>query len=651
VPLAPRDDEDGLTDAQRQALQTAKDQAAASGQPVVVTALTTETSTTTADPDGALTSNSSLLPTRVRKNGVWTALDATLKRNTDGTYSPVTSSEPLELSGGGSSAPLATMGTATERLSFGWPASLPLPVVSGAELTYPDVLPDVDLKVTATTLGGFSEVLVVKSATAASDPALKTLTLATHGTAVTVKDDGQHNLDAVTPSGEVAFSAPRPIMWDSAHATDAPAPAGSAVPPDAGPSPGARVAYVGTKLSPGALTLTPDQNLLTGTGTVYPLYIDPSWNPHPASGSRQHYNEVQAGCPTATSNYDSNAYGNPGVGDNTYSGCIGIERSYFQLGVPSGIWGTHIVSAGINVTETYAAQCDTTSTIGMYLTSAINAKFSWNTKPAAGTKIGSQSFDPACDSYVSGGFTATSTVARPAAGHWSALAYVLVNGSSESNGYHFKRFATNPSMSITYNHVPNTPSSLGVKLNASTYGCATTTPYPILGKTVATTPPSLDSVVSDADKDMVQATYTYWVGSGTKSTLKSKDVSSGQHAPVSFPSTYIKGLADGTVVDWQVSNTDGEDTKANTSTCHFTVDQRAPVEPTVTSNGSLYPDIDADGAPGAAAGTAGTFTAKVDPGTGNRSNCCGGHVCDCGVDHGDDRLRACWRDGSEVPSF
>jgi hypothetical protein len=628
-PLAPQDD-DGLTAAQRQAMQTAKDQAAASGQPVLVDALTTATTTTTANPDGALTVSSSLLPTRVHRESGWVPVDATLVRNADGTYAPAAASAALTLSGGGSSAPLAAMGSGTERLSFGWPTALPAPVAAGDTLTYPDVLPDVDLKVTATTLGGFCEVLVVKSAAAATDPALTTLTLAMHASGVTVRDDEQDNLAAVTPNGEIAFSAPSPIMWDSARTADAPAtvkaPASTAttetaqaaatdpVTPQSGPPPGAHVANVGTAVTSQTLTLTPDRNLLTGPGTVYPVYIDPDWSPHPASGSRQHWNEVQAACP-GTSNWDSTAYGDPGVGNNTYSGCVGVERSYFQLSVPSSVFGTHIVSAVINVTETYAAQCDTTSTINMYQTSLLKANFTWNSKPAAGTSMGSHSFGPACTSFVSGGYSATSAVARAAAGHTGSLAYVLIN-ANESSGYHFKRFAANPNMNITYNHVPNTPGSLTVRVNAASYNCAVAgTTYPVLGKTVATTPPTLDSVVSDTDKDVVQARYSFWVGSGTPVVLYSHDVSSGQHAPAALPASFISGLADGTVVNWQVSVSDGKDTKTNASTCHFTVDQRAPAEPSVTSNNGLYPDISADGGPGAPAGTPGTFTAKVNPGT------------------------------------
>lgn len=627
-PLAPTDDS-GMTAAQKTALLQAQKKAATTGKPVAVDALTDETSTTTANPSGTLTRSSTLLPTRVRKKGDWAPVDATLVRNADGTYSPKTSSSPLRLSGGGTSAPLVVMGSGATRLSFGWPAKLPAPTVSGAALTYPEVLPGVDLKLTATAIGGFSEVLVVKSASAAANPALKTLTLATHATGLTVRKDGQQDLDAVAPNGAIAFSASRPIMWDSAKAAGANSPmavpsgtaaaAADPVATGAVPTPGAHVAYVGTRLGTGSLALTPDRKLLTGPNTVYPLYIDPNWNPHPASGSRQHFNEVQQACPTTTGTYDSTQYGDPGVGNNTYSGCVGLERSYFQLSVPSVVLHSHIVSAKINVTETYAAQCDTTSTINMYLTSAINSPFAWNNRPTPGTFIDSASFAPACTSYVSNSFEATSIMARAANGGWSSLAYVLINGN-ESSGYHFKRFAANPTMNITYNHVPNLPTSLALKLNSSTYNCATTTPYPILGKTIATTPPVLTSVVSDPDKDALQAKYAYWVGSATASLMYSADVSSGQHAPATFPAGYITGLADGSVVNWRVSVSDGEDSNGDTSTtCHFIVDRRAPVEPTVTSNSNLYPDIDRDGGPGAAAGTPGTFTAQVDPGTTNNN--------------------------------
>ncbi len=104
-------------------------------------------------------------------------------------------------------------------LSFSWPDELPEPTVSGATITYPDVLKDVDLQVTANTLGGFSEIIVVKTADAATNPALATLKLTTHATGMTVSDDGNDNVQAATPTGQVLFSAPQPLMWDSSTST------------------------------------------------------------------------------------------------------------------------------------------------------------------------------------------------------------------------------------------------------------------------------------------------------------------------------------------------------------------------------------------------------------------------------------------------
>ncbi|WP_393058436.1 hypothetical protein [Streptomyces sp. LN549] len=197
-------------------------------------------------------------------------------------------------------------------------------------------------------------------------------------------------------------------------------------------------------------------------------------------------------------------------------------------------------------------------------------------------------------------------------GSWT---FALLN-NSESDRVLFKRFAANPSMTITYNHVPATPSALAATVNSSSYGCDVTAPYPVIGKTVATTPPALTSTVSDADKDALAATYTYWVdGTSTKKTLTSANVASGQKAPVRLPASFITGLKDGSTVDWQVSTTDGKDTRSNSSVCHFTVDQRAPVMPVVKSDGGVFPEE----SPGAAAGTAGTFTASVAPGSSNNT--------------------------------
>ena len=603
--LRPADDDGGLTTAEQSALAGAQKQAAVTGEPVRVDALTTETATTTANPSGTVTYDSSLLPVRVRRSHRWVPVDATLKHNADGTWSPTAAAEPLAFSGGGS-APLATMAKGTASLALSWPHALPTPHASGASLTYPSVLPGVDLRVTADTQGGWSQVLVVNNAQAAADPALAQLTLTTQAKGVSVADDGHGNLAATTPDGKVLFSAPQPAMWDSsgigvAHTA-----------PESGPAPKARVARVQGRLHGRTLSLVPDAKLLGDAHTKFPVFIDPTWNPHYASGAKQHYVETQAGCATAK-NYDSTQYGDPGVGYNSWSGCIGVERSYFQLAVPSGIWGSHIVSATVDAKENYSASCSLSSDVYLYWSGAISSGTTWNAKPSLTSKLATKSFGPACTSEPSGGFSVTSTIAKGASAHWASWTFALVNSqNSSSDGNYFKRFANNPSMSITYNHVPNKPGTLATKVGSTSLGCGTAVPYPIVGKTLATTPPTLNATISDTDKDALAATYSYWVGSGTATAATSATVASGANAPKQLPSTFMSGLADGSVVSWKVASTDGEDTSAVSATCHFTVDLHSPAQPTVKTADNLYPEASTGIT---AAGTAGKFTFSVNPGT------------------------------------
>ncbi|MFC5911820.1 hypothetical protein ACFP3V_32020, partial [Streptacidiphilus monticola] len=152
----------------------ARARALATGKPVQVDAATTDHSTLTANPDGSFTLTQTLMPVRKWTGSGWEKLDPTLKRNPDGSITTTATTSGLTLSPGGT-APLATMVDRGRTLALTLPLTLPAPVLSGPTATYGNVLPGVDLVATATAQGAFSEVLVVKNATAAANPRLKTL--------------------------------------------------------------------------------------------------------------------------------------------------------------------------------------------------------------------------------------------------------------------------------------------------------------------------------------------------------------------------------------------------------------------------------------------------------------------------------------------
>lgn len=166
--------------------------------------------------------------------------------------------------------------------------------------------------------------------------------------------------------------------------------------------------------------------------------------------------------------------------------------------------------------------------------------------------------------------------------------------SNESDGTYFKRFVTNPTISIEYDHAPNQPTSWDAKAGSTDLGCATTTPYPLLGKTDSVSSVVLSNKVSDPDGDSTQTTYQYWVnGSGTKYTLNSANgVANNGTASANpgIPASFTQGLADGTTVDWQITSvSDGHlSTSPSSGTvCHFIAyPKSSTIQLTVKSSGA-----------------------------------------------------------------
>ncbi|MGW3044380.1 ricin-type beta-trefoil lectin domain protein [Kitasatospora sp. NPDC001159] len=462
-------------------------EAKATQKNVPIDSLTTEYSETVATPEGHLALTSHPDQQRVRRGGAWQGLDATLATNPDGTLSPKSAAGQLVLSKGGN-GPLATMTSADgKKLALTAPFALPAPTVSGDSVVYPSLAPDIDLKVTATKLGGLTTVLVVKTQAAAANPVLRNLHFGTTADGVTVKSDEHGNITAAGADGKPRWIARTPQMWDStpapavktaltftAAATDTPAPAptdtgkATAASSDAGPGTASRVSTMPVTAGPSGIDLTPDQDLLAH-GTA-PYYIDPAFLPWTQAANSWTWVQSTHDSPGNWLRQGSNDSDHPGVGVcGTYpngGSCIpsDIERSFYQFDI-NALGGVVVHYATMNMQEYVSANfdCGTTYPLNLYVTGSIGNGTTWSNQPAQqggslGTAwVGGSGKDP-CHDNVPFSFNITGAMQQYA--NYGQLTFGLYG--DESNQYAFKRFTYQPTLYVEYDRVPNTPTNPGV---------------------------------------------------------------------------------------------------------------------------------------------------------------------------------------------
>ncbi|WP_431966067.1 FG-GAP-like repeat-containing protein [Actinacidiphila sp. bgisy160] len=217
---------------------TALAKARTSGKRVEVTALRDASSTTWARPDGSFELETRAVAFRAKVDGTWRPIDTRLRRVKGGGWAPKAVNNPVVFSGGStgrrasrsqvraalatstaqaaSSTDLVTFTTDSHKLTMTWPGPLPAPVIDGPRALYQDVLPGVDLLLTARD-AGFSHLLIVKTAQAADDPALAEVSygLTSPDLAFTL-DPVTHVVHAKDTAGREVAVSPTPYMWDSA---------------------------------------------------------------------------------------------------------------------------------------------------------------------------------------------------------------------------------------------------------------------------------------------------------------------------------------------------------------------------------------------------------------------------------------------------
>lgn len=243
--------------------------AARTGERVGVGAATTESTQVFANPDGSFTEEMNAAPVRAqRDDGTWAAIDTTLVRDADGSVRARNTTADLTFSGGGTGKGLVTLADDGHELSLGWPTALPAPRLEGATATYADVLPDVDLRLTALSTG-YTSVLVVRTAEAAKNPALDGIRMSVAGDGLDVTPTKDGGFVARDGDGTPVFQSPAGRMWDSAGDTADAVTAGAttqlartapltAPSPSAAPTPAADVPSSGpTAAAPGRLRPPP----------------------------------------------------------------------------------------------------------------------------------------------------------------------------------------------------------------------------------------------------------------------------------------------------------------------------------------------------------------------------------------------------------
>ncbi|MBO1415406.1 ricin-type beta-trefoil lectin domain protein [Streptomyces sp. FH025] len=464
-------------------------EAKATQKNVPIDSLTTEFSETVATPEGHLALTTHLDQQRVNRNGAWQGLDATLAANPDGTLSPRSAVSGLALSNGGG-GPLATLtSTDGKKLALTAPFKLPAPTVSGDSVVYPSVAPDIDLKVTATKLGGLTTVLVVKTQAAAANPALKNLHFDTTVDGVTVQSDAQGNITAAGADGKPRWVARTPQMWDSstpsaasttapaaksaqvlAPATDAPADTsqGPAASSDAGPGAASKVSTMPVTASASGIDLTPDQDLLAH-GTA-PYYIDPDFLPWSLTANS--WTWVQSAHNGSNNwNYQgSKDTDHPGAGVCGYYPNGGscspsdIERSFYQFDI-GALYGAVIHSATMTMQEYVSADwsCTNTYPLNLYVTGPIASGTTWSNQPGrVGSSLGTTwvggSGHTGCHDNVPFQFNITGAMQQYA--NNGQLTFGLYGDESNQNA--FKRFTYQPTISVTYDRVPDIPKNPAV---------------------------------------------------------------------------------------------------------------------------------------------------------------------------------------------
>ncbi|WSX57341.1 LamG domain-containing protein [Streptomyces sp. NBC_00986] len=611
----------------------------------------TEYATTYANPDGTtFTQDQSTVPVRVRQgDGSWTAPDPTLEVRADGTVGPKAAVVDLAFSDGGDGSGLVDITRGGKSLRLGWPETLPKPTLDGASAVYADVLPGVDLRMTATT-EGFRELLVVKTPEAAADPGLTKVAFSLQSDGLTVAPTSGGGMTAVDGNARPVFTAPPALMWDSqgdatttgtaaqlertdaATSTADPSPSATTTEPStgtqddgtAGPGDGDASAVLPVQVSSDSLAVVPDATLLGNTdSSAFPVYIDPSVGLDQTAHTYLRSDGVSDFNWSNGSDNEGKGTGHCSSWEGYYCGPGYTERLYFQFS-PSGLAGKKVLSATFRATESWSFTCDA-RWVDLERTGNISSSTTWSTRPsnlgtmasrdvAAGRSSLCDPSQPPAPIEFSGS-SLTTAVGNFAAGKFSRLT-LLVKARDETDTSAWKRFRDDAVLSVTYVGLPGVPTKAGI-VEGSGISCETDSTDPDV---IADPTPSLSATAWTATGGGSGASLRahYYIqqknsdGTWSVATEPVRPTSGyvGNGVVLTYPSPitlsegplYRLAVFSRSYYDSGDSYLESHSTVTTKGWCYFKVDTTAPKAPTVTF-GNPYSECtantcDAAGGPG-----------------------------------------------------
>ncbi|MEU9782780.1 LamG-like jellyroll fold domain-containing protein [Streptomyces phaeochromogenes] len=639
--------------------QKALAEAEASGTRVEVTGERSERTTVYGNPDGyTFTLEESAVPVRVPKpGGGWQVPDATLEVRSDGAVAPKAAAVEMEFSGGGESDPLVKISERGRSLQLGWRGKLPTPELHGASALYQEVLPGVDLKVTAS-VEGFRHVLVVKTPEAAASDELRQIDYSLKARDLDILEGKAGNLTAVDDDGNRVFRAPPAQMWDSAGAaagtqtmsltasaagaTEAGAadPAKNSDSSEEGvePGPSDTVVRMDVDVTEDALSVVPDGNMLSKTdASAFPLYIDPNitWSESERTLLRD-------------DGYESYGWGNGddglgkgvgecGVWNNYYCGPGYVQRLYFEFS-PASLKGKRVLDASFKVTEPWAFQCDPRWVDLVRTKDNISSSTTWTSRPMGWDLMG--------DRYVSAGRGSlcdpdspdapiefndnpdesnenlTPTVRDFAAGKFARFT-LMVKAHDESDTGAWKRFKNDAVLSVDFVGLPDKPTGIGVNIGNKPV-CETSSSDPLIASSLEPQLMATAQTKSGGEKDAQLRVYFDLDQRTSDGAWSDAAAGTGDLSPstgyTGDGKTVTKNwskLTEGTLYRYRAwvrsyynggSYLSGPSNASTTGWCYFKPDPTRPKAPTITV-GSPYSECTSSVcSAGGGPGVKGTFT-------------------------------------------